>query len=50
MAAMAQDGQLMAWEHAGFWQAMDTPREQALLERLWERGEAPWKIWDDPGA
>lgn len=48
MSALAQDGQLMAWEHAGFWQPMDTPRERTLLEELWERGDAPWKVWDDP--
>jgi glucose-1-phosphate cytidylyltransferase len=50
MSALAKDDQLMAWEHSGFWQAMDTPRERALLEGLWERNEAPWKIWDDPAT
>ena len=48
MAALAEDGQLMAWEHSGFWQAMDTSGELALLEERWERGDAPWKVWDDP--
>jgi len=43
--ALARDGQLMAYEHAGFWQPMDTPRESELLNRLWNSGEAPWKIW-----
>jgi glucose-1-phosphate cytidylyltransferase len=47
MSALAKDGQLMAWDHSGFWQAMDTPRERALLEGLWERGDAPWNTWDD---
>lgn len=38
-------GQLMAFKHTGFWQCMDTMREKELLERLWERGDAPWKVW-----
>ena len=42
---LCQQGQLMAFEHRGFWQPMDTLRERNLLESLWERGEAPWKIW-----
>jgi glucose-1-phosphate cytidylyltransferase len=42
---LAQDGQLHAFRHAGFWQCMDTLREKRLLEDLWERGEAPWKVW-----
>jgi len=43
--ALAQRGELMAYEHRGFWQPMDTLREKNLLESLWERGEAPWKTW-----
>jgi glucose-1-phosphate cytidylyltransferase len=50
MSALAKDGQLMAWEHDGFWQPMDTPRERILLDELWARGDAPWKLWDDPAA
>lgn len=42
---LAQTGQLMAYEHEGFWQPMDTLREKTLLESLWASGEAPWKIW-----
>ncbi|MDP9067840.1 MAG: glucose-1-phosphate cytidylyltransferase [Actinomycetota bacterium] len=38
--------QLSAWEHAGFWQPMDTLREKELLEELWRAGRAPWKTWD----
>lgn len=38
-------GQLMAFEHDGFWQPMDTLREKNLLEELWETGQAPWKAW-----
>ena len=42
---LAAMGQLGAWEHSGFWQPMDTLREKELLEELWAKGEAPWKIW-----
>ena len=42
---LARDGQLMAFEHEGFWQAMDTLREKNLLEDLWSSGKAPWKTW-----
>jgi glucose-1-phosphate cytidylyltransferase len=42
---LAADGQLMAFEHAGFWQPMDTLREKNLLEDLWRTGKAPWKVW-----
>jgi glucose-1-phosphate cytidylyltransferase len=37
--------QLMAFEHKGFWQAMDTLRDKNLLEELWRSGKAPWKVW-----
>ncbi|MGQ0830582.1 MAG: glucose-1-phosphate cytidylyltransferase [Microthrixaceae bacterium] len=50
MSALAKDGQLMAWEHAGFWQPMDTPRERVLLDELWASGDAPWKVWADDGT
>jgi len=40
---LAHDGQLMAYQHTGFWQPMDTLRDKQLLESLWESGEAPWK-------
>ncbi|MGW8192434.1 glucose-1-phosphate cytidylyltransferase [Sphingomonas hankookensis] len=42
---LANDGQLMAFEHHGFWQPMDTLREKQLLNNLWESGKAPWRIW-----
>jgi len=45
LSALAADGQLAAFEHAGFWQPMDTPREQELLQELWASGDAPWKVW-----
>ena len=37
--------QLMAFEHKGFWQPMDTLRDKNHLEELWQSGKAPWKIW-----
>jgi glucose-1-phosphate cytidylyltransferase len=43
---LAEDGQLMAFEHHGFWQPMDTLRDKVLLEELWASGKAPWKKWD----
>jgi glucose-1-phosphate cytidylyltransferase len=43
---LASDGELMAYEHTGFWQPMDTLRDKHLLESLWESGKAPWKTWD----
>ena len=39
---LAQEGQLMAFQHAGFWQPMDTLREKRLLEELWAKGNPPW--------
>ncbi|RPI27472.1 MAG: glucose-1-phosphate cytidylyltransferase [Chloroflexota bacterium] len=42
---LAADGQLMAYQHNSFWQCMDTLREKHLLERMWESGDAPWKLW-----
>lgn len=42
---IARDGQMMAFEHTGFWQPMDTLREKNLLEDLWQSDKAPWKSW-----
>jgi glucose-1-phosphate cytidylyltransferase len=42
---LASKGELMAFEHQGFWQPMDTLREKVMLESLWESGKAPWKKW-----
>ena len=42
---LVADGQLMAFRHTSFWQCMDTLREKYILEKLWQSGEAPWKIW-----
>lgn len=45
LATLAEEGQLNAFEHYGFWQAMDTLRDRNLLEELWDSGKAPWKVW-----
>jgi glucose-1-phosphate cytidylyltransferase len=45
LETLAQQGQLMAFAHSGFWQPMDTLREKNLLEELWQSGRAPWKVW-----
>ena len=43
---LSKNGEMMAFEHQGFWQPMDTLREKNLLEDLWSSGKAPWKIWN----
>jgi glucose-1-phosphate cytidylyltransferase len=45
METLAQQGQLSAYLHDGFWQPMDTLRDKNLLEELWQSGKAPWKVW-----
>lgn len=45
LQSMARDGQLSAFQHSGFWQAMDTLRDKNHLENLWNAGKAPWKQW-----
>lgn len=42
---IAQEGQLAAYKHTGFWKAMDTLRDKNQLETLWSHDEAPWKLW-----
>jgi glucose-1-phosphate cytidylyltransferase len=46
LGKLAADHQLMAFEHPGFWQPMDTLRDKHLLEELWDSGKAPWKCWN----
>ena len=43
---LAEDGELMSFQHDGFWQPMDTLRDKVYLEELWDSGKAPWKQWD----
>jgi glucose-1-phosphate cytidylyltransferase len=45
LEGLARDGELMAYQHYGFWQCMDTIRDKVRLESLWESGDAPWKVW-----
>jgi glucose-1-phosphate cytidylyltransferase len=45
LRALAQDGELMAYEHHGFWQPMDTLRDKQHLNALWDSGKAPWCTW-----
>ncbi len=42
---LAQEGKLAAFKHTGFWQAMDTLRDKMVLEKIWLKGNAPWKMW-----
>ncbi len=45
LVRLAADGEMMAFEHTGFWQPMDTLRDKNHLEELWLSGNAPWKLW-----
>ena len=45
LRGLAEDNQLCAFRHHGFWQPMDTLRERNLLDDLWKQGRAPWKKW-----
>ena len=45
LVKLAELGQMMAFEHHGFWQPMDTLRDKNQLEELWDSGKAPWKHW-----
>lgn len=45
LSQLAEDRELAAFKHEGFWQPMDTIREKNYLNSLWESGKAPWKIW-----
>jgi glucose-1-phosphate cytidylyltransferase len=45
MKRLAEEGKLRAHKHTGFWQCMDTYREQQLLTTMWNSGQAPWKVW-----
>lgn len=47
MEHLADDGEMMAYKHNGFWQCMDTLRDKQKLENMWLKGEAPWKVWEE---
>lgn len=44
---LVADQQLASYRHRGYWQCMDTKKEQEQLELLWQSGEAPWHVWND---
>ena len=43
---LAEQGELMAYPHYGYWQPMDTLHDKNTLEKLWANGSSPWKKWD----
>lgn len=45
MEKLAEEGEMAAFKHEGFWQPMDTMRDKQKLEELWDTASAPWKIW-----
>ena len=45
MERLAAAGELACFQHDGFWQPMDTLREKRALEAMWDRGDAPWRVW-----
>lgn len=45
LTKLSTEGKLMAYQHDGFWQPMDTLRDKNYLEELWESKSAPWKVW-----
>ncbi|PKV76169.1 glucose-1-phosphate cytidylyltransferase [Pontibacter ramchanderi] len=45
MERLASEGELSAYRHTGFWQPMDTLRDKHVLEELWQKGKAPWNVW-----
>ena len=45
LVTLAKEGELMAYEHDGFWQPMDTLRDKNYLEKLWQDNRAPWRKW-----
>lgn len=45
--ALVKMKELAAYTHKGFWQCMDTVREKEQLEKLWNKGQAPWKVWEN---
>jgi glucose-1-phosphate cytidylyltransferase len=43
---LSREGELASFRHRGFFQPMDSMRDKQLLERLWDSGRAPWKLWE----
>ena len=42
---IAKQGKMSAFKHSGFWKPMDTMRDNIELNEMWDKGEAPWKVW-----
>ena len=42
---LARDGKMMSYKHRGFWKPMDTLRDNQVLNKMWDEGNAPWKVW-----
>ena len=47
LMSLADDGQLNSYKHDGFWHPMDTLKDKLDLNSMWEKGTAPWKLWED---
>jgi glucose-1-phosphate cytidylyltransferase len=45
LETLAREGNVAAYKHAGFWQPMDTVHDRTVLQGLWAKGDAPWKVW-----
>lgn len=50
LESLARDGELRMYHHDGFWQCADTVRDVDSLRGMWDRGQAPWRVWDDRRA
>ncbi len=47
LTRLVEEQQLVGYVHKGYWQCMDTLREKQHLEKLWDDGNAAWKVWND---
>ena len=45
LETLSREGQLVAYRHTGFWACLDTPKEKAQLEKIWNSDLCPWKMW-----
>jgi glucose-1-phosphate cytidylyltransferase len=45
LTRLSAEGQLAGYQHEGFWRCMDTIQDRRVLEQLWAKAEAPWKVW-----
>ena len=44
---LVKDKELQVYQHAGFWQCMDTYRDYNYLNEIWKTSKPPWKVWND---